>query len=136
MLFALFAISVGWVTTTVLFVAIPVAFGLRAEVRAARAMGLANPRAVAVQRFFVPRRARPLHATLLNRVAWIERYALPAHERRAVRVTGVRTQSLTFEDGSVFEPSLMSRRFADGAGAAKGELRDERGKAPALVVFT
>jgi hypothetical protein len=135
-LFALFAISVGWVTTTVLFVAIPVVIGLRADVRAAREVGLPNARAVASRRFFVPRSRRPLHAALLNRVAWIERNAMPAHEKRAMRVTAVRAASLQFEDGSVFEPRTMSRGFADGAGAAKGVMHDPRGNAGALVVFT
>jgi hypothetical protein len=132
---SILASMAAWLSTSAVFIGIPVVRALRADVRAAEASGIANPKAVLRRRFFIPRRNRPLHASLLNKTAWLERYAPPAHEKRALRVTAVRTASLQFEDGSVFEPRTMAPKFADGAGAAKGVLRDERGVVPALVVF-
>lgn len=138
MLYTLFAILGAWSFTTVLFVVTPVVAGLRREVRAAREAGIANAGAVARYRFFLPRPSRPLHAALLHRVAWVERYSYPVHERRALRVTAVRTGAITLEDGSVFEPRRVSKRFADGRGAAKGLLREEHQHhpVPALVIFS
>jgi hypothetical protein len=134
--YAIFGIMVGWVTTTILFVVIPVARALQLDVRAAEAAGLPNARAIARRRFFLPRRPGPMQASLLGRAAWVERYAFPAHEKRPARVAGVRTHAIVFDDGSTFEPSVAARGFAQGSGAAKGVLRDEHGSAlPALVVF-
>jgi hypothetical protein len=137
-LYTLFAILGIWLFTVAWFVATPVLMVLRRDVRAAREAGIANAGAVARRRFFVPRRSGPLHAALLNRVAWVERYSYPVHERHALRVIAVRTGAVTFEDGSVFEPRRTSKRFADGAGTAKGVLREEHQHhaVPALVVFT
>jgi hypothetical protein len=125
-------ILIAWSFTSALFIGIPVIVGLRADARAAAAAGIANAKAVVRRRFFVPSRPRPLHAALLERTVWIERYVHPAHEKRGMRITAVRTSALQFEDGSVFEPRTMSRGFADGHGAAKGVMRG----APALVIFT
>jgi hypothetical protein len=132
---SILASMAAWLSTSAVFIGIPVIRALRADVRAAEASGVADPKAVLRRRFFIPRGNRPLHASVLHKTAWVERYAAPAHEKRALRVTAVRTGSLQFEDGSVFEPRTMSPKFAGGAGAAKGVLRDERGIAPALVVF-
>lgn len=129
-------ILIAWSVTSFLFIIIPMISGLRADVRAAAASGLPNPKFVARRRFFLPSRPRPLHATLLDRFVWIERYVYPAHEKQALRITAVKTGSLQFEDGTIFEPRAMSSGFADGRGAAKGVLHDQRGDLPALVVFT
>jgi hypothetical protein len=125
----------AWLSTSAVFIGIPVVCSLRADVRAAQASGLPRARNVARARFFFPSRGRALHATLLNKVSWVERYTTPVHEKRALRVTAVRAHSLQLEDGSIFEPRSMSRGFADGSGAAKGIVRDTHGSVPALIVF-
>lgn len=129
---SILASAAAWLSTSAVFIGIPVVRSLRADVRAAEASGLPHPKNVARRRFFIPHRKRPLHAALLNRVAWIECSTTPAHEKRAARVTAVRTASLTFDDGSVFEPRAMSRGFADGTGAATGTIAG----IPTLVIFT
>lgn len=131
-----FAVLIAWSVTSTLFIVIPIAVTLGRDVRAAEAAGIPNAKAVARRRFFLPATMRPLHASLLDRVVWIERSRYPAHDKRALRVTAVRAASLQFDDGSTFEPRRMSRHFADGTGAATGVMRDPHGSDPVLVVFT
>ncbi len=119
------AILIAWSVTTLLFIAIPVIIGLRRDVR------LAKTNVIARRRFFFPSKPKPLHAALLDKIVWIERYTYPAHDTRAMRITAVRTGSLQFEDGTTFEPRSMSKGFADGRGAAKGVMHGD----PALVIF-